>query len=416
MRARWRVRRGLRAVFLLVPSLLVIVTVGVTTSVAAAIQERTFREMTAEQVLDVATSLSELREVRHLVIRASDDSGAHEEADIQAMQALADLVEQAAGVDYVVLTAADGSRLTHPFPEERGRQVRTDTSTLATGITFLGTETGPVGRTLRARVAVRDDEDVVRGVVAVGILESRITEDFEQSLGRLLPWAMGALVVGTLGSSLVAAALSRRFRRADASERERISAQRTALALQEQAHEFHTRIHVLHGLVSQGETDDALRYMAEVVPVATAAAPRTEQPLLRAALDALNAELTLRGSHLECEIDVRSRVDGDVVLVLSNLGRNAGESGASWVRCRLIEDEGVFRGVVDDDGPGIDAGEEERVFARGMSTKRDRTGHGRGVGLALVRRTVTARGGEVEIARSDRGGASFRFEMSVDAP
>jgi signal transduction histidine kinase len=99
--------------------------------------------------------------------------------------------------------------------------------------------------------------------------------------------------------------------------------------------------------------------------------------------------------------------------VISNLCRNAGEAGASLVRCALRQEGSRLRGVVEDDGPGVDPREAERIFASGYTSKPDPTGTGRGLGLDLVRRTVGARGGAVELSGSALGGARFAFEMEV---
>ena len=53
-----------------------------------------------------------------------------------------------------------------------------------------------------------------------------------------------------------------------------------------------------------------------------------------------------------------------------------------------------------------------RIFAQGFSTKPDGTGFGRGYGLDTVRRTVTSRGGTIEVGDSALGGARFAFEMA----
>ncbi len=399
--------RVARLGILLLPCLIVLACVGVTTSIAVSVQERSIRDATAERVRDVATSLAELDQVRG----AGAESGA-------VLQPLADVVERAAGVDYVVITDEEGIRLTHPTPSERGKPVSTDNSAVLAGEEFLGTETGTLGPTLRAKVPVRDgdgDDGDVIGTLSVGILETRIAAEFDEAVQRLLPWAIGALVAGTLASSILAAALERRFRRLDESAREHERLQRTSTALREQSHEFHTRLHVIHGLVSHGDTGEALSYIDGIAPVLTG--ERDDglrgQPLLRATVEALRAELGALGARLDAEVDVAGVVDEEVLLVLANLCRNAGEAGASRVRCSLRESDGILFGVVEDDGPGVEPHEAERIFTRGYSSKPDPTGIGRGLGLDLVRRAVTARRGTVELGRSELGGARFGFEMEA---
>jgi signal transduction histidine kinase len=61
--------------------------------------------------------------------------------------------------------------------------------------------------------------------------------------------------------------------------------------------------------------------------------------------------------------------------------------------------------VVDDDGPGIDPSERERIFALG---ERGRTrSQGSGIGLALVRMILERVGGRVDVGTSALGGARF---------
>lgn len=408
--SRWSVSRCARLAILLLPTLLVLASVGVTTSIAVSVQESSIREATGERVRDVATSLAQLDQVRTVLERTGDDIGG---ATLE-LQPLADVVERAAGVDYLVVTDDRGIRITHPTPELRGGHVSTSVDAVLAGEEFLGTERGTLGRTLRAKVPVRDGEGDVSGSLSVGILETRIAADFDDALRRLLPWALSALLVGTLASSALAAHLERRFRRLDALAREAESVRRTADALREQTHEFHTRLHVIHGLVSHGDTAEALAYIDAAAPVDSGDAPaEARYPLLRATLDALRAELGGLGAELETAIDVDSDVDEDVTLVLANLCRNAGEAGATRVRCSLTMVDGVLHGEVADDGPGIAGPTADRIFARGFSSKSDSTGHGRGVGLALVRRIITDRGGTVELGRSELGGARFRFELGA---
>ncbi|MBL3700049.1 histidine kinase [Leucobacter luti] len=398
---------------LFLPTVIVFAAVAVTASIAFAVQERSIRDATGERVTDVALSLAELAQVRDVLAVAHEDFP----AAMAELQPLTTVVERAAGVDYVVISDEEGIRVTHPTPAERGRPLSTDNSSVLAGNTYLGTETGTIGMTLRAKVPVRDDAGEVIGVLSVGILESRIAADSAQAVSRLLPWVIGALVVGTLGSSIIAALLERRFRRLDEAARDTAELRRSSAALQEQSHEFTTRLHVIHGLISHGDAEQALSYIAGVTPVTTggADAALSDQPLLRATLDVLRAELGAHGARLDAEVFVESEVDEEVTLVLANLCRNAGEAGATIVRCALGERDGVFVGEVADNGTGVAAGEADRVFARGVSTKRDPSGLGRGIGLDIVRRAVAARGGSVELGRADLGGARFRFDMAVRA-
>lgn len=403
--------RGLRLALLFLPTVIVFVAVALTASIAVSVQERSIRDSTGERVSDVASSLAELAQVRDALSRAHEDL----RAATAELQPLASVIERAAGVDYVVISDEEEIRITHPTVGERGNRLSTDSSAVLAGESFLGTETGTIGTTLRAKVPVRDDSGEVIGALSVGILESRIAADSALAVNRLLPWVIGALVVGTLASSVIAALLERRFRRLDEAAREAAELRRSARALQEQSHEFHTRLHVIHGLISHGDAEEALAYISGVSTVTTGGPQEalSEQPLLRATLDVLRAELGAHGARLDVEVSVSSEIDEAVTLVLANLCRNAGEAGATVVRCAITEHDGRFHGEVADNGSGVDPAEVDRVFTRGVTSKRDASGLGRGIGLDLVRRTVADRGGSIELGRAELGGARFRFDMAV---
>ncbi|MDQ1172511.1 two-component system CitB family sensor kinase [Microbacterium testaceum] len=414
--------RAARRVLVVLPSVIVLFAVGLTTVIAASVQERRIRDDTVERVFDVASGLAELDDVRTAAASVSRAGTAEDLADAEdlapattVLQPLADLVERTTGVFYVVITDDEGVRITHPEAAQRGVLVETANASVLAGTPFVGIETGPSGSTVRAKVPISSDGTIV-GMVAVGVLESRMLSDRDEALGALLPWALGALVIGTLASSLLAAAIERRFRQADALAAEQEQTTRTMAALREQAHEFGTRLHVLHGLVSHGDTRDALAYIADAAPTLTArpaSDARLGPSVVGASLEALRAEVGALGAHLEVQVDRDLPVDETVLVVLANLCRNAAEAGASRVRCTLSQVGDLLHGAVDDDGPGLDARDVERAFSVGHSSKPDVTGTGRGLGLGLVRRAVAERGGEVTVSRSAWGGASFSFEMAV---
>ncbi|MGO2188712.1 MAG: sensor histidine kinase [Microbacterium gubbeenense] len=407
--AWWRRTRRARMTLLILPTVIVLVCVGGTAAIAISVQRDSIRDATAERVSDVASGLADLDQV-HAALETPDGSPA---AD--ALQPLASLVERAAGVDYVVVMDTNGVRLTHPTATERGLIVSTDSSAVLAGESVLEMGDGTIGRTLRAKVPVMGENGDVVGAISTGILSSRMSQDFEDAVRQLLPWTGGALVAGMIASTLLTASLRRRLRQYDDAARELETTSRMSRALREQSHEFDTRLHVIRGLVAHGEPGEALRYIDQTTTVhAIPSDPGfTGQPLLRATLEALGAELGALDSRLEADIDVESDVDDHVLLVVANLCRNAGEAGAARVHLTLREADGRFVGVVDDDGPGIAPETAGRLFARGYTTKTDPSGAGRGIGLDIVRRTVTGRTGSIEISSSESGGARFAFDMAV---
>jgi signal transduction histidine kinase len=72
---------------------------------------------------------------------------------------------------------------------------------------------------------------------------------------------------------------------------------------------------------------------------------------------------------------------------------------------------------VADHGPGIQAGDEKRIFERfhrPASARADRDGSG--LGLAIVKALVEAHGGTVDALNSRDGGATLRFWIPATRP
>lgn len=388
---------------LVLQCLVVLLCVAVTTAVAISVTERALRDATAERVLAVAQHLAEIDLVR-------ESAGLPRQAATEALQPLAETIRAASGVDYVVIMDAEGTRLTHPSRGEIGEAVSTDPSGVLDGETYLGTQEGTLGPTLRAKVPVVADGAVVGGV-SVGILESRIAADFADALWGLLPWVAGSVIVGCLLSAALTSIVRRRVRRLEAQSAELETQRRVAAALRDQTHEFHTRLHVIRGLVAENDAAAALDYIGSFVEVADApAATLVRDPAARAILAATATRMEGRGAALE--VDERSSVDpgtldDDALTVLSNLCRNAAEACRAHVRVFVATDAAGAHLAVGDDGPGIPAADVARIFDRGVSSK----GPQRGIGLDLVRRTVGERGGTVEVGVSPAGGALFTVDL-----
>jgi two-component system, NtrC family, nitrogen regulation sensor histidine kinase NtrY len=68
---------------------------------------------------------------------------------------------------------------------------------------------------------------------------------------------------------------------------------------------------------------------------------------------------------------------------------------------------GVVRLLVLDNGPGVPAGDREKLFMPYYSTK----GRGSGLGLAIVRRIIVEHGGSIEVSVALPTGTLFTIEL-----
>jgi two-component system nitrogen regulation sensor histidine kinase NtrY len=97
--------------------------------------------------------------------------------------------------------------------------------------------------------------------------------------------------------------------------------------------------------------------------------------------------------------------------VVINLVDNAIEAmdrkGDVRVSAERVEADHLVRIVVADTGPGIPAGEREKLFLPYYSTKR----RGSGLGLAIVRRVVAEHGGSIDVAEQEPHGTRFIIEL-----
>jgi hypothetical protein len=102
-----------------------------------------------------------------------------------------------------------------------------------------------------------------------------------------------------------------------------------------------------------------------------------------------------------------------------NLIQNAIEvcPSGSTVHVQACADDGKLEIMVRDCGPGVPAELRERIFDPFFSTKdpRMKTG-GMGLGLALVRRTVTAAGGTITVRDAEGAGSEFVVTLPLKTP
>lgn len=239
--------------------------------------------------------------------------------------------------------------------------------------------------------------------------------------------------IDSLGSHypLELTGLTRRINAFIESEREQRTRYRNTLA--DLAHSLKTPLAVIRTRVEsvagdaplRGDVLDQVRRMDELVAYQLArAATSGRKPFASAVPIAGHAEDLVQSlekvyarKNVLCEFDIDEGVvfygeQGDLLELLGNLLEN----GFKWAGHRVLlavharSQAGMPRAglllSVEDDGPGIDEANIERVLQRGV--RGDERVHGHGIGLSIVQDIVRAYQGELTVDRSPEfGGARF---------
>lgn len=103
------------------------------------------------------------------------------------------------------------------------------------------------------------------------------------------------------------------------------------------------------------------------------------------------------------------RVSEVIYNLVSNAITYTPAGGKVRLSVRYDENRALVFIQVDDSGPGIPAGERERIFERFYRVDESRSTNlgGRGLGLAIANEIAKAHGGSISVGDSDLGGASF---------
>ncbi len=137
--------------------------------------------------------------------------------------------------------------------------------------------------------------------------------------------------------------------------------------------------------------------------------------LVREELEALQLRHPhLRATHTATSARLLADPDG-LRRAVRNLLDNAAFYGRGSVDFHATRDLAGIQVHVDDDGPGIDVAERDRVFDRftRLDASRGRSTGGSGLGLAIVKEIVRSHGGTMAISNSPLGGARFTISFGT---
>ena len=316
--------------------------------------------------------------------------------------------------------------------------------------TLHGIKEGVIGLRPDGRVSTINDE--ARRLLGVGFIGSRATLDDLAPEGRLRDVLSGqiagqdevvltddfCLVVNRMPVELAGRPHGAVITLRDRTEmsgllRELDSVQRLTDALRAQHHDFANHLHTVAGLIELGENEEALRYLVELgasdASFSESLRARIASPVIVGLLVGKAAVASERGISLEVTEDswmgdAPERVQA-LTTILGNLidnsldalspsgSRGAGDSPRQetpgLIEVTLLDDGDGITLRVRDNGPGIPEDLRDEVFTDGFTTKAERSGVRRGLGLALVHRLVQRLGGTIRLEVQD--GTTFDVHL-----
>lgn len=214
-------------------------------------------------------------------------------------------------------------------------------------------------------------------------------------------------------------------------ERDRLTRYRNTLS--DLAHSLKTPLAVMRSQLESGSGGEDLRWtvleqvgrMDEIVAYQlsraatsghqTFATPLPLEPFAEEVVRSLEKVYANKGILCEFDIAPGTRFHGDQGDLLELLG-NLLENAFKWGKRRVLLSAHVIpvgtarrsgmELVVEDDGPGVDDGNVDRLLQRGV--RGDERVQGHGIGLAIVQDILRAYRGELHVTRSEAlGGARF---------
>ncbi len=191
-------------------------------------------------------------------------------------------------------------------------------------------------------------------------------------------------------------------------------------------HDFTNKLHVILGLIQIGAYEKAMSYIENISIIQRETVSRVMNSIDNAAFAALLIGKIARAS--ECNVkfilDETTHFDSDdidvpsdaLVTITGNLIDNALDAmNRSWgekdrameLRFCVLTMPGKMLITVTDNGPGIPADIQDKVFLNGFSTK----GNGRGVGLYHSKQLVESLGGRISFETQAGRGTCFMVSL-----
>src|SRR6266545_1336940 len=265
-RRRFWGRLRLSRQILLLQLAIIVLTLGTGLAVSIIEARNQLDKQSGRQSLAIAHTVASVPEITRAF---------HTPNPARIIQPIAERIRHATGASFVVVANREGIRYSHPNPAKLGKRVSTDFSPVLLGKTYVGVQTGSLGKSVRAKVPLYEHGRII-GLVSIGLLERDVSAQLRADLPVILiPPALGLLlglvndrllVVNRMPVSVRGQAIGAVITLRDRTEleelvRERDEARDLAKALRAQEHDFSHKLHVVAGLIELGRYDEAIRFI-----------------------------------------------------------------------------------------------------------------------------------------------------------
>jgi two-component system CitB family sensor kinase len=196
----WRRLRPLSTQILLLQVAIIVLTVSAGFAVSLWQARDKIDERAGQESLAIARSVAAMPDIRDAFALAHPE---------RVIDPIAERIRRRTHAAFIVVANQRGIRYSHPDKTKIGRQISTDPSIALSGKEFVGVQTGTLGRSMRAKVPLYDARGRVMGLVSVGVLESAVTAKLISDLPVILIPPLLGLLLGVLGSVLLARRIKR---------------------------------------------------------------------------------------------------------------------------------------------------------------------------------------------------------------
>jgi len=179
---------------------IILLTVGAGLAVSIYQARNTLDKQTGRESLMIAQTVASIPAIRRAFATPKPWT---------SIDPIAERIRKMTGAAFVVVANNDGIRYSHPNPALIGKRVSTDPGPALEGRTFIGVQTGTLGRSVRAKVPIFGVGGEVIGLVSVGVLEKTVSAHLRSDLPVILIPPLFGLLLGAAGSFLLARRIKR---------------------------------------------------------------------------------------------------------------------------------------------------------------------------------------------------------------